>query len=720
MEVIFTSDRFERDPAGRELLELFRSPALAGRFGRAVYYYDFPSYSDYETVTHTPSALVLSPAHGALAIRSLTGLEVASGNLGTIDEIDEGISQFCSLLIARLLKSKLLRSGVGKLRFDVTPVIYIHGAIAGANYATEECEIATSTQQLTEILNQHGGENLDSDQMQEARSVIEGAKALTRPIKRVIADPLVQKAAVALSRLEGEITNFDQKQRRAALSTVLGPQRIRGLAGSGKTVILAMKVANLHSRNPDSKILVTFFTKSLNETIRTLITKFYRHYRDVDPNWDNIHVRHGWGGSVKGGVYYDACMRSGVAPLNFSQARSSAAPGIEPFDEACRNYISSPKVKVEYYDYVMIDEGQDFPTSFYELVYSIAKGSRDKKSIIWAYDELQNILDVNIRSPEALFGVDGAGEPLVSLDRAARQLPMGAENDIVLSKCYRNQREVLVVAHALGFGIYSNIVQLLESREHWEDVGYVVERGDLARVGSTIRITRPVDSSPLRLDPIEGFPVIGHYVATDLDGECQWACAQIRSFLAAGLQAQEVLVICLDDRNARSYFKELSQQLAIAGVATHNLLADTYSDPPFFIDDKVTLSTIYRAKGNEAPAVVIVGLDGAGMRTRSGRNKVFTAFTRSKAWVRASGIGDIARAFVAEIDMSLAHFPHLDFEMPNLRDIDFIQRDITEKQARLKRIRNQYLRELKDEGYTEEQALELLEGEANGPARVRN
>lgn len=720
MEVIFTSDRFESDPAGRELLEIFRSQALADRFGGAVYYYDFPSYSDYETVTHTPSALILSPLYGAIAIRSLTGLEVASGNLGTIEEIDEGITQFCSLLIARLLKSKLLRKGVANLRFDVTPIIYIHGAVAGANYVVEECSIATSTQQLTEIVNGLAQVDLDSNQLQEARSVIEGAKALARPVKRVIEDPGTQKAAVALARLEGEITNFDQKQRRAALSTVPGPQRIRGLAGSGKTVILAMKVANLHSRNPDAKILITFFTKSLNETIRTLITKFYRHYRDVDPDWDNIHVRHGWGGSSRGGVYYDACVRAGVAPLNFSEARSYAAVGVEPFDAACKNYLASSKAKVEYYDYVMIDEGQDFPTSFYELVYSITKGDRDKKSIVWAYDELQNILNVNIRSPEALFGVNDAGEPLVSLDRAARQLPRGAENDIVLSKCYRNQREVLVVAHALGFGIYSNIVQLLESQEHWEDVGYLVESGDVTQVGSDIRILRPVENSPLQLSPIEGFPIIKNYVADDLDGECLWARDQIRAFLAAGLQPQEVLVVCLDDKNARSYFKELSQQLAFSGLATHNLLADTYSDPPFFIEGKVTLSTIYRAKGNEAPAVIVMGLDGAGRRTRSGRNKVFTAFTRSKAWVRTSGIGETARAFETEIEMSLRHFPRLEFEMPNLRDIDFIQRDITEKQARLKRIRSQYLRELKDEGYTEEQALELLEEEANGSARVRN
>ena len=34
----------------------------------------------------------------------------------------------------------------------------------------------------------------------------------------------------------------------------------------------------------------------------------------------------------------------------------------------------------------------------------MAKGARDRKSIIWAYDELQNIFNVKLRTPEELFG----------------------------------------------------------------------------------------------------------------------------------------------------------------------------------------------------------------------------------------------------------------------------------------------------------------------------
>lgn len=46
--------------------------------------------------------------------------------------------------------------------------------------------------------------------------------------------------------------------KKAAFEIPEGPQRIRGLAGSGKTIVLALKAAYLHTQYPDMKIAVTF------------------------------------------------------------------------------------------------------------------------------------------------------------------------------------------------------------------------------------------------------------------------------------------------------------------------------------------------------------------------------------------------------------------------------------------------------------------------------
>ena len=76
------------------------------------------------------------------------------------------------------------------------------------------------------------------------------------------------------------------------------------MAGSGKTVVLAMKAAQLHINNPEEKILYTFYTKSLYDQVKRLITRFYRMTQDHDPNWENLHILHAWGGINQPGVYY--------------------------------------------------------------------------------------------------------------------------------------------------------------------------------------------------------------------------------------------------------------------------------------------------------------------------------------------------------------------------------------------------------------------------------
>ena len=74
-----------------------------------------------------------------------------------------------------------------------------------------------------------------------------------------------------LKALEDSIANLDNQQSRAVIETVEGVQRIRGLAGSGKTVVLALKAAYLHAQHPEWKIAVTFNTRSLKGQLLSLI-----------------------------------------------------------------------------------------------------------------------------------------------------------------------------------------------------------------------------------------------------------------------------------------------------------------------------------------------------------------------------------------------------------------------------------------------------------------
>lgn len=87
-----------------------------------------------------------------------------------------------------------------------------------------------------------------------------------------------------IKALEDSIANLDTQQGAAVVETFEGVQRIRGLAGSGKTIILALKVAYLHARHPEWQIAVTFNTRSLKKQFENLITTFVLEQANEEPD----------------------------------------------------------------------------------------------------------------------------------------------------------------------------------------------------------------------------------------------------------------------------------------------------------------------------------------------------------------------------------------------------------------------------------------------------
>lgn len=95
-----------------------------------------------------------------------------------------------------------------------------------------------------------------------------------------------------MRHIEAAIANMDAWQKKAAIEFPEGPQRIRGLAGSGKTIVLAQKAAILHAKYPKWNIAVTFQTRSLYQQFRGLIERFYRELTLDDPDWSKLSILH--------------------------------------------------------------------------------------------------------------------------------------------------------------------------------------------------------------------------------------------------------------------------------------------------------------------------------------------------------------------------------------------------------------------------------------------
>ncbi|GBQ87736.1 DEAD/DEAH box helicase [Gluconobacter albidus] len=668
------------NPITSQIIKEITQKTLFSAADEGVLYYGWPRFTDYDSIKHFADLTLVSAKRGLVLIRVLHSDEER-----LISDEKQSILQVAASAIGLLIKSSLLRKRTA-LFFDVIPVIYASGVADNP-----EAEVPTfgSLQNLFRFLEAIEDQEIPNNALDEIQSILEGPKALGAPTKRSIKNPSTEKIANSLKKLEEEIAKFDTKQRQVALTAIAGPQRIRGLAGSGKTVILAMKAAITHLDNPDAKILVTYYTRSLHDSLRRMITKFVRHFGDGEPNWENIHVYHGWGRQNVPGTYRTAALRAGLSPMDFGSAQRNARGGESGFSYVCRHLVASERIE-PYYDITLIDEGQDFPPSFYQLCFYLTKGERDAKQIIWAYDELQDVFDVRVRTPEELFGTDTDGKPRISLSRSC---PQEMEtNDFVLPKCYRNQRNTLVLAHAVGFGLYGTPVQMLQNQKHWEDVGYELLRGNLNQ-GSSVVITRPQKNSPTTLDTPDDTPLIEVKGFNEVGHEVEYCVTEIQKFISeGGLLPEDIMVISVDDRVARDYLNITAQKLSDIGYKTNNIIADRYSEPPFKIEGKITLSTVYRAKGNEAAVVFVLGCDAVSLESRTGRNRLFTAFTRTKGWLRITGFGSRFSALEKEILSALSDTPEMKFIMPDINKIDLIQRDLSEKDARLQRAESEMQR----------------------------
>lgn len=507
-----------------------------------------------------------------------------------------------------------------------------------------------------------------------------------------------------LKRLEDSIATLDHRQNRAVIETVEGVQRIRGLAGSGKTIVLALKAAYLHTQYPDWRIAVTFHTRSLKGQFRRLINNFCVEQGGEEPDWAKVRVVNAWGapgGDERDGIYYEFCRMTGQEFYDFRTA-SSRFGSDSAFEEACRVALNAVENPPELYDAILVDEAQDFAPNFLRLCYAMLK---PPKRLVYAYDELQNLSGASLPPPEEIFGTDAEGRPVVSLEDDSRR-------DVILQKCYRNSRPMLVTAHALGFGIYrepprgsqTGLVQMFDQPALWEEIGYRVRQGRLAK-GEPVVLERTDETSPRFLEdhsPIDDLVVFLQF--SDEAEQNAWLVQAIKESIEKDeLRHDDIIVIHPDPLTARERLGPIRRALFEMGIQSHVAGVDT--DPDVFFRTEtpsVTFTSIYRAKGNEAGMVYVINAqdcDGAGPGLASLRNRLFTAITRSKAWVRVVGHGLGMANLMCEFERSRKHNFRLDFTYPTdeiLQKLRIVHRDLSPHERERLEQRQTGARELAD------------------------
>lgn len=106
--------------------------------------------------------------------------------------------------------------------------------------------------------------------------------------------------------------------------------------------------------------------------------------------------------------------------------------------------------------------------------------------------------------------------------------------------------------------------------------------------------------------------------------------------------------------------------------------------------------------------VAVLGCDAVPLSTRNGRNRLFTAFTRSKGWLRVSGMGHKFSALHGEIRRALDVAPRMEFVMGDPQQLELIQRDLSERDARMQRAQAEMDRVKEQLGLTDDDMRSLF------------
>jgi len=173
-----------------------------------------------------------------------------------------------------------------------------------------------------------------------------------------------------------ELKVMDRQQERLAKSMGGGHRVIRGVAGSGKTLVLVARARQLSRLLPNRKILVTCYTKSLASQLRKQLA-----------DCPNVDVRN-----------LDKLMGEAIQDAGLEH------PGYgKNADSVARRALSAAdKKEPAKFRAVLVDEAQDFDSEDLQFCIRLLEATDpDEQDLIIVADSAQNIFKRNFRWKDA-------------------------------------------------------------------------------------------------------------------------------------------------------------------------------------------------------------------------------------------------------------------------------------------------------------------------------
>lgn len=393
----------------------------------------------------------------------------------------------------------------------------------------------------------------------------------------------LEKVKQNIILFDGDQTRFIFKKKNEKRIT------IQGLAGTGKTELLLHKVKELYTENDENRIAFTCFNKALANSLKSRVPLFFDFMKvEEQIKWEErLWIMHSWGSKndiSNVGMYSLICKRYGIPFQGLMQGN---------FDSACKeaiNFLSNIKEDIHpMFDYVLIDESQDFQESFFELCELVTS-----KTVYVAGDIFQNIFQSNTSDSSPNF---------------------------LLNKCYRTDPRTLMFAHGIGFGLFEEKGIRKLTNEQWKACGYNIEKEN-------------EDEMILTRDPLRKFTDID-YEEIDSIKLIQYENPQFSTKLIETIEEireqnptvvpDDIAIVVIDKGN--KYF-DLMGQIGVRVGAHFEWKVNTLYNSKTLKKNTLSISNINNIKGLEFPFVICISHERIGENVKK-RNSLYMTLTRS-------------------------------------------------------------------------------------------
>lgn len=398
----------------------------------------------------------------------------------------------------------------------------------------------------------------------------------------------IDEPQTLLEKVKNKIVLFDGEQTRFIYKQIDKKSiYIQGLSGTGKTELLLHKLKEIYTSSDNSKIFFTCHSKTLANTLKGRVPEFFNFMKvEKQIEWnERLWLDRAWGSmsDKNTGLYSYICNFYSIQfkrwnyNTTYENIFTLALEEIEKIDNTEFEYA---------FDYILIDERQDFPEIFFKLC---EKVSRNKVYI--AGDIFQKIYESDIE--QRVIDVD-----------------------FILNRCYRTDPRTLMFSHAIGMGLFeAKKLNWLTDKE-WEASGYKIEKNNkqVSLYREPIRRFEDLeleDSTSMIIQKLENIKQVIQII-------------QDIKVTNNTLKPDDIAIIVLDDnKTIYSFIDKLEYEIIDQlGWAVNKSYQSNQK-----IDNTIFISNKNNAKGLEFPFVICITA-----RIKNNyqyRNTLYTMLTRS-------------------------------------------------------------------------------------------